>query len=186
MWIIAGLGNPGRRYRKTRHNLGFEVVDLLAKILNLSFFERDEYTESEGVYRDIKLVLVKPLTYMNLSGIAIRKVLKEKKVPPERLIVIHDDLDLPPGRIKIKKGGSSGGHKGIKSIIEHISTGDFIRIKVGIGRPVGAPLEGYVLEKIPSEERTLIEEAVQKAADAALCIITDGLEKTMSRFNRRD
>ncbi len=186
MWIIAGLGNPGGKYRNTRHNVGFQAVDLLSKRLHVTFASRGNYLIAEGTIQDNPVVLLKPLTYMNLSGLAVSDLLRKKRASAENLIVIHDDLDLPPGRIKIKKGGSSGGHKGIKSIIDSIGSNEFIRIKIGIGRPAHLPTERYVLAKIPPEERPLIEESIKRATDAAITIISAGLQEAMTVFNRRD
>jgi PTH1 family peptidyl-tRNA hydrolase len=186
LWIIAGLGNPGGKYKNTRHNVGFRALELLAKKLNLSFTSEKNYLITEGIIQDNPVILLKPLTYMNLSGIAVAHVLKKKKIPPENLIVVHDDLDLLPGKIKIKKGGSSGGHKGIKSIIECIDSSEFIRVKIGIGRPVNIPVERYVLGTIPSEEKEIINNSIKRAVEATVTIVSAGLQEAMTVFNRRD
>ncbi len=186
MWIIAGLGNPGGKYKDTRHNVGFRALELLAKKLNLSFTSEETYSIAEGIIQDTPVILLKPLTYMNLSGIAVAHVLKKKRVTPENLIVIHDDVDLLPGKIKIKKGGSSGGHKGIKSIIECLDSSEFIRVKIGIGRPANIPLERYVLEKLPHEEREIIISSIKRAVEATMTIVSAGLQEAMTVFNRRD
>ncbi|NOY64624.1 MAG: aminoacyl-tRNA hydrolase [Nitrospirae bacterium] len=186
MWIIAGLGNPGKKYKNTRHNVGFRALDILATKLHLSFASEEQYSIVEGMIQDNPVILLKPLTYMNLSGIAVAQVLKKKKITPENLIVIHDDLDLLPGKIKIKKGGSSGGHKGIKSIIECLDSSEFIRVKIGIGRPANIPLERYVLEKIPAEEMEIINNSIKRAVEAAMTIVSAGLQEAMTVFNRRD
>ncbi len=179
MWIIAGLGNPGRRYARTRHNAGFDAIDCLAEILRIELRKEELYERGEGAYEGHELVLIKPLTFMNQSGSALRPLfLKEKNI--EGMIVIHDDLDLPPGKIKLKRNGSSGGHRGVRSIIESLGTPDFYRIKIGIGRPQDRPAETYVLEKIPPAERETLSEAVSRSAHAALDIISFGLEKAMN------
>ncbi len=186
MWIVAGLGNPGKRYKKTRHNLGFEVVDLLAKRWVLSFKEKDLYEIAKGLYRQREVVLVKPLTFMNLSGEAIKAVKDFYKISPQNIIVVHDDLDLPPGRIKLKKGGSSGGHKGVQSIIDRLSDRGFLRVKLGIGKPEDEPIEGYVLRKPSAAEAPLIEEAIEKAADAVEEIIVSGIDIAMNIYNKKE
>ena len=186
MWIIVGLGNPGRRYSKTRHNLGFEVVDKLSKRWGLNFKEKELYEIAKGLYRNKEVVLVKPLTFMNLSGEAIKAINNFYKVEPHHTIVIHDDLDLPPGRIKLKKGGSSGGHKGVQSIIDKLSDRSFLRVKLGIGKPVDEPVEGYVLKKPSASERQLIEEAIERAADATEEIILYGIDHAMNIYNKKD
>ncbi len=155
------------------------MVDHLSEILRIELREEDLYECGEVVYEGHDLVLVKPLTYMNLSGRAIRPFFRQGK-DREGLIVIHDDLDLPPGKIKLKRNGSSGGHRGVQSIIESLGTADFYRIKIGIGRPVGKPAEIYVLERIPPSERETISDAVSRAARAALDIISFGLERAMN------
>ncbi|RMG75157.1 MAG: aminoacyl-tRNA hydrolase [Nitrospirae bacterium] len=186
MWIVAGLGNPGRKYHRTRHNLGFEVVEQLAERLGLRFKRTELYEIAKGVYGDEEILLLKPLTFMNLSGNALKDLYEQNPFDTSHLILIHDDLDLPPGRIKLKKGGSSGGHRGVQSIIESLSTTDFIRVKLGIGKPVDEPVEGYVLRRFSPSERALIDEAIQKAADAVLDIITSGIERAMNIYNKKD
>ena len=184
MWVIAGLGNPDRKYRETRHNIGFKVIDSLSERLRIDFTEKKNYIKGEGLYRDEAVVLIKPLTFMNLSGIAIREVLRRRRCAPDRLIVVHDDLDLPVGRIKIKKKGSSGGHRGIQSIIDYIGTDEFVRVKIGIGRPSGVSPEVYVLKRFHPEERDTIEESIKSATDAVLAIIEKGVERAMTEYNR--
>jgi len=186
LWIVAGLGNPGRKYHRTRHNLGFEVAELIAERLGIRFKDRGLYEIAEGAYGDEKIILVKPLTYMNLSGEALKLVSDFFKPPTDHIIVIHDDLDLPVGRLKLKKGGSSGGHKGVQSIIERLSDNTFLRVKIGIGKPLDEPVEGYVLRRFSKSERTLIDEAIQRAADAVLEIVTAGIDRAMSIYNKKD
>ncbi len=184
MWVIVGLGNPGRKYSLTRHNIGFRVIDSLSERLQIVFTEKEKYLKGEGLYRDNRIVLVKPLTYMNLSGAAVREVLRMRNCPPGRLIVVHDDLALPVGRIKIRERGSSGGHRGIQSIIESIGTNEFIRVKIGIGRSPEIPSEVYVLKKFTPQEREIINEAVESASDAVLYIIEKGVSRAMTEYNR--
>jgi len=179
VWIIAGLGNPGRRYVRTRHNVGFKVIDHLSEILRIELREEELYERGEGVYEGHDLVLIKPLLFMNRSGTVLRPLIRMNN-NLDGLIVIHDDLDLPPGKVKLKRNGSSGGHRGVQSIIDSLGTTDFYRIKVGIGRPQDRPAEIYVLERIPPVEREPILDAIAKAAQAALDIISFGLEKAMN------
>jgi len=184
LWVIAGLGNPGRRYSGTRHNIGFDVIDAISERLSLVLSDKGRYIMGEGLYGDEELILVKPLTYMNLSGAAVGEVLRMRNAPPERLIVVHDDLDLPVGRVKIKERGSSGGHRGVQSIIESIGTNEFIRVRIGIGREPGVPSEVYVLKKFRPGERAAMDEAVEVASDAVLCIIENGVNRAMTEYNR--
>ena len=186
MWLVAGLGNPGRKYHRTRHNLGFEVAELIAERLGIRFKDRGLYEIAEGAYGDEKIILLKPLTYMNLSGNAVRAVRDYYKVPFSKIIIIHDDLDLPPGRIKLKKGGSSGGHRGVQSIIDKLSDNSFLRVKIGIGKPLDEPVEGYVLKKFSPSERALIDNAIKRAADAVEEIVTSGVDIAMNIYNKKE
>ena len=183
MWLIAGLGNPGSRYEKTRHNAGFLVLEELVERLQLEFKEKEDFKISKGSLGDEKIILLEPLTFMNRSGVAVRKIMQKSNVSPERLIVIHDDLDLECGSLKIRKKGSSGGHKGIESIIQNIGTREFIRVKIGIGRDPFVPTEKYVLSRFRKEEMSVIKEAIVKAAEAVNSIIIDGVERAMNSFN---
>ena len=184
MWLIAGLGNPGTRYENTRHNIGFLVIDELLRREKLVFKVTEKYRIAEGSRGDEKVFLLEPLTYMNNSGVAVRKVMQKSNLFPENLIVVHDDLDLETGNLKIRKKGSAGGHKGVESIINHIGAREFIRIKIGIGRDPIIPTEKYVLSKFRKEEIQLVREAVEKAVEAVDSIIQAGIEKTMNKFNR--
>lgn len=188
MTLIVGLGNPGRKYIKTRHNLGFTVVDKLAEKFNLKFNEKDLYLFSQGNIEGKEVTLVKPLTYMNLSGKAIREIADEKILEnlPNSMIVIHDDLDLPLGRIKIKKNGSSGGHKGVQSIIDYLGTKDFIRVKIGIGKDPEMEISDYVLSPFSNEQKAIIKEKVSQAVDSIVTILTKGAEKAMSIYNKME
>lgn len=183
MWLVVGLGNPGRKYEKTRHNVGFLAVEELLDQHNLDFRKKEEYRIFNGSIWDEKIVLMEPLTFMNRSGAAVRKVKDKHNIAPENIIVIHDDLDLEAGRLKIRKKGSSGGHKGVESIIQSVGTGDFIRVKIGIGRDSLMLTEDYVLSKFKKDELPLIKEAINKAVEAIQRIITEGVEKAMNRLN---
>ncbi len=184
MWVITGLGNPGRKYSGTRHNVGFMVVDQIAREYGLSLREGERYSTGRGAVEGQDVVLLEPLTYMNRSGLAVREILKKGGIPPERLIVIHDDLDMETGVIKIRKDGSSGGHRGIASIIQELGTGGFVRLKVGIGRDRDIPVSDYVLSNFSSSEKVLIKDAIIEAMNAVGVILTEGVDMAMNRFNR--
>ena len=183
MWLIAGLGNPGSRYEKTRHNAGFLVLEELVERLQLELKEKEDLKISKGSLGDEKIILLEPLTFMNRSGVAVRKIMQKSNVSPERLIVIHDDLDLECGNLKIRKKGSSGGHKGIESIIQNIGTREFIRVKIGIGRDPFVPTDKYVLSRFRKDEMPVIKETITKAAESVHSIIIEGVERAMNRFN---
>ena len=183
MWLIAGLGNPGSRYEKTRHNVGFLAVEACIRRQPLDCKEKEDYKICKGSLGDEKIIFLEPLTFMNRSGIAIRRIMQKSNISPQQLIVIHDDLDLETGSLKIRKKGSSGGHKGIESIIQHIGTQEFIRIKIGIGRDPFVPTEKYVLSKFRKDDIQVIREAIEKAVESVYAIINDGVERAMNRFN---
>jgi PTH1 family peptidyl-tRNA hydrolase len=183
LWLIVGLGNPGSKYSRTRHNIGFQVLDEFAGRLRLEWRDRAEYRMCSGSIGDARIVLVEPLTFMNRSGSAVRKVANRFNVPPENIIVVHDDLDLDAGRLKIRKNGSSGGHKGVESVIQCVGSKTFIRVKIGVGRDQTLPAEQYVLMKFRRDELAVIGDAVQTAADSIEAIIADGAERAMNRFN---
>jgi PTH1 family peptidyl-tRNA hydrolase len=183
LWLIVGLGNPGSKYSRTRHNIGFQVLDEFAGRLRLEWKDRAEYRMCSGSIGDTRIVLVEPLTFMNRSGSAVRRVAGRFAVPPENIIIVHDDLDLDAGRLKIRKNGSSGGHKGVESVIQSIGSKTFIRVKIGIGRDQAVPAEQYVLMKFRRDELAMIGDAVQKAVDSIEAIIADGAERAMNRFN---
>lgn len=182
MWIIAGLGNPGRKYESTRHNLGFLVADELAERIRTGFRKDKDAETGEGFMGSIKVLLVKPLTFMNLSGNTIGRIIRFYKIEPDHLIVVHDDMDIAPGKLKIKMGGGAGGHNGVDSVIEHVGR-DFHRIKIGIGKPLKGSMESYVLGNIPLHDRRLFMDIVRKAADAVECIVSEGYLKAMTIFN---
>lgn len=183
MWVIAGLGNPGRAYAKTRHNIGFAVVEEIGLRFGIKFDENELCRTGIGSMGDKKVILIEPLTFMNRSGIAIRDALRKYNALNENLIVVHDDIDMETGKIKLRKRGSSGGHRGVESIIQAFNTKDFIRVKIGIGRDREMTVEDYVLHKFRKEDVPLIRDAVKRAADAVMEIVTAGMEKAMNRFN---
>jgi PTH1 family peptidyl-tRNA hydrolase len=183
MWIVVGLGNPGKRYSRTRHNIGFMVVEDIARRYEIDFKEKEKYRIGTGSIDGEKVLLIEPLLYMNNSGLTVKDVIRRFNIPLEKLIVIHDDLDMEVGKLKIRRKGSSGGHKGVESIIQNISSKDFARLKIGIGREVGITSEDYVLSKFRKDEISLIKSAIEKASDTVTCIVLDGLDKAMNRFN---
>lgn len=181
--LVVGLGNPGLRYAGTRHNIGFMVLDRWAKRAGFRFRAdgRAEVARHDGVY------YLKPLTYMNLSGEAVGPFCRRYRIAPAATLVVVDDLDLAPGQIRIRPRGSSGGHNGLKSVIAALGTGDFPRLRVGIGRPpVGQDPVAWVLSRWPRAERALWDERLERAVDALAAILTEGLEPAMTRYNRTD
>ncbi len=187
MYIIVGLGNPGKEYQGTRHNIGFDVVDALADKYNISISERKHKAMiGKGVVEGQKVILVKPMTFMNLSGESVREVLDYYKVDEEEeLIVVYDDISLVPGGLRIRGKGSAGGHNGIKSIIQHLGHDVFKRVKVGVGeKPKGWDLADHVLGRFTTQEREAVDEAVKVAVEAVEILVTDGLDAAMNRCNR--
>jgi PTH1 family peptidyl-tRNA hydrolase len=178
---IFGLGNPGLRYALTRHNAGFMVVDALAARLGFRFRTFTDREVARRQFSGDELVLVKPLLFMNESGIVVRKQLERR---PDRLLVICDDMALPFGRLRLRPSGSDGGHKGLGSIIAQLGRSDFPRLRVGIDAPARSS-DGidYVLERFPEEQEELLPEVLQRAADACIAVVTQGLERAMNRFN---
>ena len=183
VWIIAGLGNPGTKYSRTRHNVGFMVIEEIAKRNKIDLAEKKEYVIGRGSLESHKVLLVEPLLYMNLSGLALKSVFRKSGARSDRLIVVHDDLDMETGKLRIRKTGSSGGHRGVESIIQNIGSKDFIRVKIGIGRGVGVPAEEFVLKKFRKDELPLVQEGIVRATDAVLSIVAEGVDKAMNRFN---
>ncbi len=184
-WLIVGLGNPGEKYEKTRHNMGFLTVDLLAekqgiKLNKVKFKAAFNITEFAGA----RCLVMKPQTYMNLSGEAVREAAQFYKIPADHVLVIYDDISLPVGKIRVRPTGSAGGHNGIKNIIAHLGTQDFPRIKIGTGAP--ADSDGMIdwVIGVPSQaERKVLVEMFEKSIEAAACIIENGTQKAMNAFN---
>ncbi len=184
-FLLIGLGNPGREYRDNRHNFGFMLVDRLCIRLGTRGMKlQSKAIVTDGIYEGRKILLAKPQTYMNLSGQAIQGLAHFYKLPLEKLLVAHDDLDIPFGSIRIRPGGGPGGQKGVASTIERLGTKDFARLRLGIGRPPGRmdPAD-YVLQDFSREETKEVSGILDRAADAALSVVVDGLEKAMNRFN---
>ena len=188
MYIIAGLGNPTKEYEGTRHNVGFDVIDRLSERYNIDVtMEKHRALIGKGMIAGQKVILVKPQTYMNLSGESIRSVIDYYKVDPEKeLIVIYDDISLGVGQLRIRAKGSAGGHNGIKSIISSVGTSNFMRIKVGVGeKPQGWDLADHVLGRFSGEDRAKVEEAIRDAEDAAVLMIQGEADKAMNDFNAK-
>jgi PTH1 family peptidyl-tRNA hydrolase len=183
LWVVVGLGNPGARYAKTRHNVGFMVVDEIAERFNIELKVKEFYRLGTGSGGGGQFLLVEPLTFMNRSGFAVREVLRRYHVPTDHLIVIQDDIDMKTARVKIKKKGSSGGHNGIESIIQAIGTKVFTRVKIGVGREEGVPAEVFVLKKFKKDEIPFVHDAVLHAADAVDGIVKNGVDSAMNTFN---
>lgn len=185
MYIIAGLGNPTSKYEHTRHNVGFEVIDRLAEEYHIHVdTKKHRALIGKGVIEGQKVILVKPQTFMNLSGESIREVLEYYKADPEELIVIHDDISLVPGQIRVRGKGSAGGHNGIKNIILQLATQEFLRIKVGVGeKPAHMDLADHVLGRFDKADRESVDGAEDDAVRAAACILRQGLEAAMNAFN---
>ena len=184
-WLIIGLGNPGKGYRLTRHNVGFRVVERFAREQGIQFNKRRSGAQvGDGRVGREKVILAKPLTYMNKSGAAVRKLIEALHIPLDHLVVVHDDLDLACGRMKIKDKGGHGGHKGVQSIIEQLGSADFLRVKVGIDKPE-RPEQGadYVLSPFAANERALVKESVEQAVEAIEAIIVSGKDQAMNTYN---
>ena len=188
MYIIAGLGNPGSKYEKTRHNMGFRVIDLLTEKYHIDMnMKKHKAVCGTGVIEGRKVMLLKPQTFMNLSGESIREAVDFYKIDPEtELIVIYDDISLAPGNLRIRKKGSAGGHNGIKSIISHLGTNVFPRIKVGVGeKPSGYDLADYVLGHFSKDDRAKMQEGYIRAMHAAEMLVAGDVEQAMNEYNKK-
>jgi len=188
MYIIVGLGNPGKEYNNTRHNIGFDVIDKLAEQENIDVLEKKHKAViGKGYVAGQKCILAKPHTFMNLSGESVRELIDYYKVDEkDELIVISDDISLDVGQLRIRKKGSAGGHNGLKNIIAHLGHDTFVRIKMGVGeKPKGWDLADYVLGHFTQEERKTEDDAAARAADAIRMIITEDADAAMNEFNRK-
>lgn len=185
MKMVIGLGNPGKQYEHTRHNIGFKVIDRLAEQLGATTMQ----SKFNGMYTVIhrpegKVMLVKPLTYMNLSGECVRPLMDYYDVDVEDIIVLYDDLDFPPGELKLRQKGSAGGHNGIKSLIAHLGTDQFKRVRLGVGRPTnGMKISDYVLADFGKDEATVIESMIDKGADASIDFLKKPFLEVMNSYN---
>jgi PTH1 family peptidyl-tRNA hydrolase len=183
-YLVVGLGNPGERYRRNRHNIGFHCVERLAREHGIALGKkRFQAVWGQGRIAGEPVVLAMPQTYMNDSGRAVAPLSRWFKIPPERIMVVYDDLDLPVGRVRLRLGGSSGGHHGLESIIAELGTGDFNRLRIGIGRPeFGDPID-YVLNDISREQEPVLAEACEMAARAIACFLERGIGEAMNLYN---
>lgn len=197
MWFVVGLGNPGEQYARTRHNVGFMTVDLLAQRFPVSPSRSNTWSQLRHImFQNQSVFLVQPQTFMNRSGLAVQELLGQYDLSPGHLVVIYDDLDLEAGSLRIRPHGGHGGHKGMKSIIEHLGNNEFIRVRIGIGRPqtginpqVSFAREGvvdYVLQPFEDKEIPIINDALHRAADAVELILSGQLDMAMNQYNRRD
>jgi peptidyl-tRNA hydrolase, PTH1 family len=191
MKLIVGLGNPGKEYSTNRHNIGFLCINHIAKLTRIALDNKQCHAKiGKGKIAGNEVILAKPQTYMNASGQSIQPLMYKNSILLEDLIIIHDDLDLPLGKIRIRQGGSSGGHNGIKSTIACLGTQDFIRVRVGIGRPQveeesrSDNIVDYVLGDFSYEDRTILNETIQRVSDAVTCLINQGVTQAMNNFNK--
>ena len=182
--LIVGLGNPGPKYARNRHNVGYQFVDSLAKAHDLAFARQQFHARvAAGRIAGQRVSLAKPLTFMNLSGKAVGALMRFYKLTPSDLLVVYDDLDLPLGKVRIRAGGGSGGHKGMKSIIERLGTHDFARLRIGIGRPPAGDPINYVLQNLSNEEMIDLERAFARSGEAVIVWLNDGIGVAMNQFN---
>ena len=187
-WLIVGLGNPGREYEKTRHNAGFRAIDILADSLGCKIDKlKFQGLYAQANYNGTKVFLLKPQTYMNLSGRSVLQLSAYYNIPPARIIVMFDDISLIPGQLRVRAEGSAGGHNGIKSIIAEVGSQDFPRVKIGVGAKPHPQMElaDWVLSAFTAQEETALKNALEWAAEAALCIIDHGIYETANRYNGR-
>ncbi len=186
-FVVAGLGNPGRQYADTKHNVGFQVIDKLAEKYGIVVEkEKQKALIGDGMIRNRRVLLVKPQTFMNLSGESIREIVNFYKIPQENFVVIYDDTSMPAGQIRLREKGSHGGHNGIRNIIQQMGTDVFNRVKVGIGeKPNGWDLADYVLAKFAEDDLPLMEEGMEQAVQAVELILSRGMADAMNRMNRR-
>ena len=183
MKLIVGLGNPGKKYEHTRHNIGFDVVDLFAEQAKIDIDkEAFKGLVGRGKVFDEDIYILKPQTYMNLSGESVREIVNYFKIELDDIIVIYDDMALEPGKIRLRASGSSGGHKGMQNIIDNLNTEDIKRIRIGIGEPTHDTID-YVLSKPLKEERPLLDEAIKQACDALKELLKENFDKAMTNFN---
>lgn len=187
MYLIAGLGNPSREYEKTRHNAGFEAIDRLADQLGVTINEKKfKGLCARGVIDGERVLLLKPQTFMNLSGESVRAAADFYQIDPEHILILYDDISLAPGQLRVRGKGSAGGHNGIKSIIAHLGTQDFPRVRIGVGsKPDRMDLADYVLGRFSQVEQRVMEDAFTEAAEAARAVITQGIDAAMNRYNAK-
>ena len=187
MKLVVGLGNPGSRYERTRHNLGFRVIDTLAERWRIEV-TRQKFNAlvGDGTVAGCRAVLLKPMTFMNLSGQAVQAAVAFHKLPLEELLVVSDDMDLPTGQLRVRASGSSGGHRGLENIIQLLGSDSFARVRIGIGRSDRDAAVEHVLSVFSADEEAVADEAVQRAANAAECWLAEGVTAAMNKFNRTE
>lgn len=186
MYLVVGLGNPGKDYEKTRHNVGFDTADVLIDEYRIpQSGVKFKAMYGKGVIGGEKVLIAKPLTYMNLSGEAVRGLVDYFKIDvKEELIVVYDDIDLEPGHIRVRAKGSAGGHNGMKNIIQQLGTQEFARVRVGVGaKPKGWDLADHVLSRFSKEDRVLVDESIEKASKAVTCFVEEGIDAAMNKYN---
>ena len=185
IFALIGLGNPGKKYENTRHNVGFDTIDLLAAQYGINVAKiKHKALVGEGIIQGERVILAKPQTFMNASGESVREIIEWYKMPLSNVILIYDDVDLQPGSIRIRAQGSAGTHNGMKSVLYHVQSENFPRIRIGIGRPPeGWDMADFVLSRFSDEERKIINESISKAADAAVVIMKAGANTAMNKFN---
>ena len=185
MYLIVGLGNPEKEYANTRHNMGFDTINKLAEKNNIEVNKNKfDGLYGTGIIQGKKVILLKPQTYMNLSGESVREIVDFYNIEPQNIIVIYDDIDIEKGHIKIRKKGGAGSHNGMKSVVQELGTTDFARIRVGIGQPeYKNNMINYVIGKVPEEEQKVLQEGVTKAAEAIEEILKNGIDIAMNKFN---
>jgi len=188
MYLIIGLGNPGSRYQQTRHNIGFMVLEVIAARWEVDIRQKSfDALWNRGKVAGANALLAMPQTYMNLSGNAVRRLQDYFKVDTGNVIVIHDDLDLPFGTVRLKAGGGDAGHKGLKSIVNCLGSADFMRVRMGIGKPAGrTPVEDYVLQKFNQDESDRLQQIIQIASEATADIIQSGLQQAMAKYHTKN
>ena len=189
MKLIVGLGNPGQNYLHTRHNIGFDTIDKFCELYNLKLLPSLKFKSLINIifFNGEKIIIAKPQTFINLSGVAIKSIIMYYNIIPENVIVVYDDLDIAVGKIKIKNNGSSAGHNGIKNIIQELNSQNFIRIRIGIGKnKTNDEVNNYVLAKFPNDEKILIDKAMQKSCEAIKVILEQNVFFAMNKFNTKN
>jgi len=185
MFLVVGLGNPGAKYENTRHNIGFKVVDELARRWGTGFLSKFHSLFGEHTIGTEKCLILKPTTFMNRTGIAVGEIASFYKIPPRQCLVVSDEIDLAPGTLRLRLSGSSGGHNGLKSVIEGLGTQDFPRLRIGVGRSPTLPSDEHVLSQIPKRESAFYEGVIREGADAVEMILREGIPKAMNSVNRK-
>ncbi|MEG0392147.1 MAG: aminoacyl-tRNA hydrolase [Anaerovoracaceae bacterium] len=184
MYVIVGLGNPGKKYEQTRHNMGFLTIDCIAEARNINVNKlKHKALIGEGMVDGHKVMLVKPQTFMNLSGDAVSELVSYYKIAPEELIIIYDDLDIEVGTIRVRKKGSGGTHNGMRSVISRIGFSDFPRVRIGIGGKMKMDIKDFVTGGFGKEEKASLDKAIEQSAKAAIAIITEGIDAAMNKYN---